>query len=98
MGDAAKRQLDKVGLDVNPRTMTSALTFMQRQMVELAKVLTLEEAVDGNLCVLLDEPTSVLEQAEIDILFGVIRLPTCARSWKPSPRSTCRFFPCCYWS
>ncbi|MBN7808897.1 MULTISPECIES: sugar ABC transporter ATP-binding protein [Agrobacterium] len=73
IGEAAKRQLDKVGLDVDPRTTTSALTFMQRQMVELAKVLTLEEAVDGNLCILLDEPTSVLEQAEIDILFGVIR-------------------------
>ncbi|BCP55218.1 ABC transporter ATP-binding protein [Kaistia sp. 32K] len=73
MGHAARRQLDKVGLDIDPRTTTSALTFMQRQMVELAKVLTLEEAVDGNLCILLDEPTSVLEQAEIDILFGVIR-------------------------
>lgn len=73
MCDAAKRQLDKVGLDIDPRTTTSSLTFMQRQMVELAKVLTLEEAVDGNLCILLDEPTSVLEQAEIDILFSVIR-------------------------
>ncbi|PDT50138.1 ABC transporter ATP-binding protein [Sinorhizobium fredii] len=73
MGNAAIRQLDKVGLKIDPRTTTSTLTFMQRQMVELAKVLTLEEAVDGNLCILLDEPTSVLEQAEIDILFDVIR-------------------------
>ncbi len=73
MGAAATRQLDKVGLKIDPRTTTSSLTFMQRQMVEIAKVLTLEEAVNGNMCILLDEPTSVLEQAEIDILFGVIR-------------------------
>ncbi|WP_413987997.1 sugar ABC transporter ATP-binding protein [Labrys okinawensis] len=73
MSAAAARQLAKVGLDIDPLTVTSELSFMHRQMVELAKVLTLEEAVEGSLCILLDEPTSVLEQAEIDTLFGVIR-------------------------
>jgi ribose transport system ATP-binding protein len=73
MSAAATKQLQKVGLDIDPRMTTSELGFMHRQMVELAKVLTLEEAVDGNLCILLDEPTSVLEQGEIDVLFGVIR-------------------------
>jgi ribose transport system ATP-binding protein len=73
MNNAARRQLEKVGLDVDPGTITSDLTFIQRQMVELAKVLTLEDVVDGNLCILLDEPTSMLEQDEIDILFSVIR-------------------------
>jgi ribose transport system ATP-binding protein len=70
---AAALQLGKVGLDLDPRTITSELSFMQRQMVEIAKVLTLEETVEGNLCILLDEPTSVLEQAEIDVLFGLIK-------------------------
>lgn len=73
MHAAARDQLAKVGLDVDPGTTTSGLTFMQRQMVELAKVLTLEEAVEGNLCILLDEPTSMLERAEIERLFSVIR-------------------------
>ncbi len=70
---AARRQLDKVQLDVDPATRTSELDFAARQMVELAKALTLEEAADGHLVVLLDEPTSVLEQADIDILFERVR-------------------------
>ena len=70
---AAERQLAKVHADVSPRARTADLDFAARQMVELAKVLTLEERVDGHLLVLLDEPTSVLEQADIDILFERIR-------------------------
>lgn len=70
---AARAQLDKVGLPIDPHAITDTLSFMQRQMVELAKVLTLEEATLGNLCILLDEPTSVLERAEIDTLFDVVR-------------------------
>ena len=42
-------------------------------MVELAKALTLEEKAGGHLVILLDEPTSVLERAEIDILFARVR-------------------------
>ena len=49
------------------------LDFASRQMVELAKALTLEEHAAGDLVILLDEPTSVLERAEIDILFARVR-------------------------
>lgn len=70
---AAKRQLDKVHVDVDPASMTSDLDFATRQMVELAKALTLEELVDDHLIILLDEPTSVLEQDDIDILFARVR-------------------------
>ena len=70
---AAERQLAKVKADIPPGTRTSDLDFAARQMVELAKVLTLEERIDGHLLVLLDEPTSVLEQDDIDILFECIR-------------------------
>ena len=49
------------------------LSFAARQMVELAKALTLEEHAAGHLVILLDEPTSVLERAEIDILFARVR-------------------------
>jgi ribose transport system ATP-binding protein len=70
---AARRQLEKVQLKIDPATRTSNLSFAARQMVELAKALTLEERTDGHLLVLLDEPTSVLEQAEIDILFERVR-------------------------
>ena len=49
------------------------LGFATRQMVELAKALTLEEHAAGHLVILLDEPTSVLERAEIEILFARVR-------------------------
>ena len=42
-------------------------------MVELAKALTLEEKAGGHLIILLDEPTSVLERAEIEVLFARVR-------------------------
>ena len=71
--DAAARQLDKVQVDIDPRTRADELDFAARQMVELAKALTLEEHAAGHLVILLDEPTSVLERAEIDILFDRVR-------------------------
>ena len=73
MAEAAKQQLAKVKLEIDPATVTSALSFAQRQLVELAKVLTLEERVDGDLVILLDEPTSVLAKDEVQLLFKLVR-------------------------
>ncbi len=73
MADAARHQLKKVKLDINPGMTTSQLSFAQRQLVELAKVLTLEERVQGDLVILLDEPTSVLAKEEIELLFELVR-------------------------
>lgn len=73
MNQAAKKQLEKVHLDIHPSTITSELSFAQRQMVELAKVLALEERVAGDLVILLDEPTSVLSKEETELLFKLIR-------------------------
>jgi ribose transport system ATP-binding protein len=70
---AATRQLVKVQVDVDPRMRADDLDFASRQMVELAKALTLEENAGGHLVILLDEPTSVLERAEIEILFARVR-------------------------
>ena len=70
---AAKRQLEKVQLNIDPATRTAHLSFAERQMVELAKALALEERTERHLVILLDEPTSVLEQREIDILFERVR-------------------------
>ena len=73
MAKAARHQLAKVKLDVDPAAVTSKLSFAQRQLVELAKVLTLEERIDGDLVILLDEPTSVLAKEEVDLLFQLVR-------------------------
>ena len=73
MAKAAGEQLKKVKLQIDPRTVTAKLSFAQRQLVELAKVLTLEERMHGHLVILLDEPTSVLSKEEIGLLFNLVR-------------------------
>ncbi|GGH24783.1 monosaccharide ABC transporter ATP-binding protein, CUT2 family [Cribrihabitans marinus] len=73
MAEAARHQLRKVKMDIDPSMTTSKLSFAQRQLVELAKVLTLEERIDGDLVILLDEPTSVLAKEEVELLFGLVR-------------------------
>ncbi|MER9594186.1 sugar ABC transporter ATP-binding protein [Mesorhizobium sp. M0244] len=73
MATAARQQLEKVKLSIDPAMVTSKLSFAQRQLVELAKVLTLEERVQGDLVILLDEPTSVLAKEEIELLFSLVR-------------------------
>jgi len=73
MAAAARKQLAKVKLDIDPKARTETLSFAQRQLVELAKVLTLEERVKGHLVILLDEPTSVLSRTEVELLFSLVR-------------------------
>jgi ribose transport system ATP-binding protein len=70
---AARRQLEKVGLDLDPASPVADLDFATRQMVELAKAMRLEDESDAHLVILLDEPTSVLERAEIEVLFARMR-------------------------
>jgi ribose transport system ATP-binding protein len=42
-------------------------------MVEIAKALSLNSRIKGHVTILLDEPTSVLEQKEVDLLFRIVR-------------------------
>ena len=48
------------------------LTFADRQMVEIAKALSLDSRINGDITILLDEPTSVLERKEVELLFEII--------------------------
>ena len=73
MRAAARRQLAKIGVDIDVTARCADLTFGARQMVELAKALTLEDSTDCPLTILLDEPTSVLSRADIDVLFNRVR-------------------------
>ena len=73
MRAAARRQLAKIGVDIDVRARTADLSFAARQMIELAKALTLEDSVKRPLTILLDEPTSVLARADIDVLFARVR-------------------------
>ncbi|CAN7579648.1 sugar ABC transporter ATP-binding protein [Caballeronia sp. LjRoot34] len=70
---AAVAELATVRLDIDPLTYCEDLSFGQRQMVELAKALSLASRAGSMPVILLDEPTSVLEAAEIEILFRLVR-------------------------
>jgi len=70
--EAAERQLKKIEVDIDPRAIVEDLRFAERQQVELAKVLAIEDLVDHPPIILFDEPTSVLTQGEIVQLFRQI--------------------------
>jgi ribose transport system ATP-binding protein len=73
MRKLAQEQLDKIGSDINPLARTETLSFADRQMVEIAKVLRIEQRSQHPPVIILDEPTSVLESKEIDTLFTQVR-------------------------
>lgn len=64
----AKTCLDRLGVDIDPDTQVLRLSVAQRQMVEIAKALSLNAEV-----IIMDEPTSSLTEQETRLLFGVIR-------------------------
>ena len=72
MNEAAAVELKKVKLNIHPSTRCADLSFADRQMVEIAKALSLDSRIKGQVTILLDEPTSVLEQKEVDLLYQII--------------------------
>ncbi|WP_315095067.1 sugar ABC transporter ATP-binding protein [uncultured Cellulomonas sp.] len=69
----AQEQLDKIGSSIDPLARTDTLSFADRQMVEIAKVLRIEQRTQHAPVIILDEPTSVLESGEVETLFTQIR-------------------------
>ncbi|WP_106585659.1 ATP-binding cassette domain-containing protein [Murinocardiopsis flavida] len=65
---AARGLLRRVGLDEDPTTPVSLLSVGRQQLVEIAKALSKEVRL-----LILDEPTSALNEAESDILLGLLR-------------------------
>jgi ABC-type sugar transport system ATPase subunit len=63
----ARRHLDRIGLDVDPRRPVRELGMAERQLVEIAKALSGEASI-----LLLDEPTSALSDPEAHRLFRII--------------------------
>jgi ABC-type uncharacterized transport system ATPase subunit len=59
---------DQYGLQVDPDAVVAELTVGQRQRVEIIKCFRSEPQI-----IVLDEPTSVLTQAESTVLFDVLR-------------------------
>ncbi|HEY1997178.1 sugar ABC transporter ATP-binding protein [Paraburkholderia sp.] len=63
----AQRCLDRLGVDIEPGTLVRTLSVAQRQMVEIAKALSLDAEV-----LIMDEPTSSLTESETSALFKII--------------------------
>jgi ribose transport system ATP-binding protein len=67
--DQCRTDLENMGFgDLNPRAHISDLTVAQRQMVEIAKALHLD-----NDLIIMDEPTSSLTPTEVERLFRTMR-------------------------
>src|ERR687890_1719579 len=60
--------LERLGLDIDPRATLGSLNIALRQMVAIARGVSL-----GAKVVVLDEPTSSLTEREVSILYDVIR-------------------------
>ncbi|KJD34334.1 D-ribose transporter ATP-binding protein [Tamlana nanhaiensis] len=68
MYSQTKELLVRLGCGLNPSTLVSKLRVGEQQLVEIAKAL-LEEAK----VVIMDEPTSAISDAEVEVLFNIIK-------------------------
>ncbi|NVN00500.1 sugar ABC transporter ATP-binding protein [Arthrobacter sp. SDTb3-6] len=63
----SRQVLSELGLDIDPASIVSELRLGQQQLIEIARALLAESRI-----LIMDEPTSALSAAEVEILFGVI--------------------------
>jgi len=75
MAERARAQLEAVGLTgIDPRRGMGELSPARKQMVEVARLLWLSELYGvENPTLILDEPTTVLQEAEVRILFSILQ-------------------------
>ncbi|NUO36232.1 MAG: sugar ABC transporter ATP-binding protein [Dermatophilaceae bacterium] len=68
LNERAGALLDRLGLPLDPRARVGALTVAKQQMVEIGKALSHDAKV-----LIMDEPTAALNDAEVEVLHGLIR-------------------------
>ena len=68
MNNIAKKQLNRLGLDISPNQLVRNLKMSAQQQIEIAKALCLNSEL-----LIMDEPTSSLGETETNFLFDKIR-------------------------
>ena len=68
MNAAARKLLEEFQIEIDPETMVGDLPVSKKQLVEIAKALSVEAKI-----LIMDEPTSALTAKEIDNLFTIIK-------------------------
>lgn len=64
----SKEYMDKIGLNVSPKTLISRLSVAKKQLVEIAKAISNDVKL-----LILDEPTAAITDKETEMLFEIIR-------------------------
>lgn len=67
MIEETKEVLDRLKVDINPKSQVNSLSIAQQQMVEIAKALSLNAKI-----IIMDEPTDTLTEQEVKSLFDII--------------------------
>ncbi|MDT0234858.1 sugar ABC transporter ATP-binding protein [Curtobacterium sp. BRB10] len=65
---SARVTLERLGADIDPDAVVSSLTLAQQQIVEIARAVQEEPKL-----LILDEPTSALATAEVDIVLATVK-------------------------
>ena len=68
MAEKAEELLASLGAAIAPETLVSTLTVAEKQMVEIAKAVSSDAGI-----LIMDEPTTVLNNAETERLFKLVR-------------------------
>jgi rhamnose transport system ATP-binding protein len=63
----AKKLLEELGTDIDPRTQMGALSVAQQQIVEIAKALSTNSKI-----IIMDEPTAALTKRESEELYRIV--------------------------
>jgi len=68
----SKKLLNRLGVDIDVERIVKTLSVAEQQMVEIAKVLSMDCRI-----IIMDEPTDALTTDEVQNLFKVIRALKC---------------------